>query len=339
MLKNYESCIFCNSKNLVLSKDQSFNKNFYVKYLTNDLKIKKNSLKKIKKYQCKKCKIFQNNPWFDKKTTKRIYSNIYGQHHRSWTNVIDYFNLGKFPNHGNLFNLLSNKLKIKTYAEFNSLFMGLFINFFDKEYKKNIYEKKKFSENVLQYLSSRQLAGKSKKQIKDAFKKSSDLLRKIDNFRKNKKNKVKKYMFIDNSEMFWSENDNYKSVNSRTYASEIFDLEVVDINSNFKIPNKIDLFGIFHSLDHTFNPKKILNFALNTSNYVIIYCHCDPKINKQHLFSLTEEFLNYLNKNKIFTINLTKRINKNFKSPELYFLCTKKKENLKKINALPKNQK
>ena len=94
--------------------------------------------------------------------------------------------------------------------------MGLFINFFYKEYKKNIYEKKKFSENVLKYLSSRQLAGKSKKQIKYAFKKSSDLLRKIDNFRKNKKNKVKKYMFIDNSEMFWSENDNYKSVNSRT---------------------------------------------------------------------------------------------------------------------------
>ena len=52
-------------------------------------------------------------------------------------------------------------------------------------------------------------------------------------------------MFIDNSEMFWSENDNYKSVNSRTYASEIFDLEVVDINSNFKIPNKIDLFLAF----------------------------------------------------------------------------------------------
>ena len=120
------------------------------------------------------------------------------------------------------------------------------------------------------------------------------------------------------------------------HASEIFDLEVVDINSILKFRTKS---LILFFIDHTFNPKKILNFALNTSNYVIIYCHCDPKINKQHLFSLTEEFLNYLNKNKIFTINLTKRINKNFKSPELYFLCTKKKENLKKINALPKNQK
>ena len=39
--------------------------------------------------------------------------------------------------------------------------MGLFINFFDKEIK-NIYEKKNFSENVLKYLGSRQLAGKSK---------------------------------------------------------------------------------------------------------------------------------------------------------------------------------
>ena len=87
----------------------------------------------------------------------------------------------------------------------------------------------------------------------------------------------------------------------------------------------MDLFGIFHTLDHTFEPNKLLQFALKTSEYVIVYCHVNSNISKQHLFSITEEFLKYLNKQKIYTVNLTKRIKKNFKTQELYFLCSKKK--------------
>ena len=63
-----------------------------------------------------------------------------------------------------------------------------------------------------------------------------------------------------------------------------------------------------------------LNFAVNKSKYVIVYCHVDEKIEKQHLFSLNKEFLNFLKKKKIYTIELTKIINKKSTSPELYFL-------------------
>jgi len=48
-------------------------------------------------------------------------------------------------------------------------------------------------------------------------------------------------------------------------------------------------------------------------------------LNKQHLFSLTKDFLRYLNKNKIYTLDLTNKIEKKLKSPELYFLCSRKK--------------
>ena len=94
---------------------------------------------------------------------------------------------------------------------------------------------------------------------------------------------------------------------------------------------KIDLFGIFHSLDHTFEPKKVLDYALNISKYVVVYCHVDSKLNKQHQFSFTKDFLKYLKKNKIYSLDLTFKINKKYKSPELYFLCSKRKKYISKF--------
>lgn len=110
----------------------------------------------------------------------------------------------------------------------------------------------------------------------------------------------------------------------------MLDLRILDLDKNNE-SIKFDLFGIFHTLDHTFEPSKILNFALNNSKYVIVYCHIDEQIEKQHLFSLSKEFLSFLNKKKIYTLDLTNKINKQFSSPELYFLCSKKKQLLNKF--------
>ncbi len=328
MLKNYNKCVYCGSKKIVRQKLQSYKENFYLKAILSDLKV---SLKKIKVHKCSKCFILQNNPWFDKSTSKRIYSSIYGQHHRNWSNLLNYVNHKKKPDHGELFNILNKNIKIKNYAEYNSPFMGLFINFFDKEYiqKKSLI--KNFFKNIILYLTSRQLAGTSKKKIITSTNNASKYNSKLNNFRK--KNKVKKFLFSDNSSLGWGQNDNYKSVNSRSVAREMFDLNEFDI-SDVDQKLKIDLFGIFHTLDHTFYPKKILTFALNTSKLVIVYCHVDKKLNKQHLFSLTEDFLKYLKSKKIYSIDLTNLINKKYASPELYFICSKNKVNL---NVLKKN--
>ena len=61
---------------------------------------------------------------------------------------------------------------------------------------------------------------------------------------------------------------------------------------------KLIFFGIFHSLDHTFKPKKVLDYALSISKYVVVYCHVDNELNRQHLFSFTKDFLKYLKKKK-----------------------------------------
>ena len=89
----------------------------------------KNKISQMKVYTCKDCNLKQNSPWFDKERAIKIYSNAYGQHNRGWSNLIDYKNKGIFPDHGRLFYLLMKNLKIKKYAEFNSPFMGLLLNF------------------------------------------------------------------------------------------------------------------------------------------------------------------------------------------------------------------
>ena len=107
-------------------------------------------------------------------------------------------------------------------------------------------------------------------------------------------------------------------------------MEIINLNLE-KIKTKFDLFGIFHTLDHTFEPNKVLNFALNSSKYVIVYCHIDKKLEKQHLFSFSRDFLKFLNKKKIYTFDITNLIDKSFYTPEMYFLCSKNKTLIERI--------
>lgn len=330
-LTNYNNCIFCGSAKLNLKNNQNFIHNFYTKSISNDLKLSKNFFNQMKVYECERCYLLQNNPWFSRKTSFKIFNEIYGQHNRNWQNIINFFKKSIKPDHGKLFKLLNNNLNIKRYGEFNSPFMGLMIDFFSHEYKKNSIFYEKFFEYSIKYLSSRQVAGLSvverdKKQLE-----AKKYLVLLNNIKKKNfvKKKVTKSLIIDNSHLGWLYNDNYKSVNSRSLASKVFDIQIQDFNLIEK-SNKYDLFGIFHTLDHTHQPKKILDFALNNSKYVMIYCHIDENLEKQHLFSFTNKFIYYFKKKKIFFKDLTLHINKNFKSKELYLICSKyKKINIK----------
>lgn len=336
MLKSYKRCVFCSSNNLIIQKNQSYINNFYLKSIILDFKLSKKFLKKIKVYKCKSCHIIQNNPWFDENFCRKIYSNVYGQHHRGWTNLIRYIKKKETPDHGKLFNILNKNLKIKTYAEFNSPFMGMLLNFFHNETKKNS-RVNFFFNNIIHYLTSRQVAGLPKNVRKKYISKSKKALNYISNFKnRNIKEKTKKYLFEDNSILSWGQNDNYKSVNSKSFAAEFFNIEISKIK---KLKNKIDLFGIFHTLDHTFEPKKIFDFAIGNSKCLVVYCHVDERLNKQHLFSITKDFLKYLKKKKLYTLDITSHIDKKFTSPELYFVCSKQKNYINKIKSYVSKQK
>jgi len=295
-LVDYKNCIFCGGNKFKKINNQAFKNNFYMDAIVEDFSLSNRFLKKIKTYQCQNCYILQNSPWFSEDISRKIYSNIYGQHNRSWSNLINFLKKGNTPEHGDLFKKLNKFIKIKNYAEFNSAFMGIFLNHFLKElpYNKKLYNS--LYKNIICYLTSRQVAGQTKIDQRKGLIKSKKSLATIRSIKKKiVKKKINKFLVIDNSHLMWSQNDNHKSVNSRSFASELLDLKVLPLNKKINI--KFDLFGIFHTLDHTFNPSKILNFGLNNSKYVVVYCHINEQVEKQHLFSITEKFLKYL---KIF---------------------------------------
>lgn len=324
ILQKYNCCFFCGSKKLIIAKNQNYSHNFYTRAIKNDLALNEVIFRKMKVYECVNCKIIQNNPWFSKEISFKIFNQIYGQHNRNWSNVINFFQKGIKPDHGKLFEIIDKNIKIKNYCEFNVPFMGLMIHFFSKEYKKNLVFYKNIFNYSLKYLSSRQVAGTT---INNRNKKQSDAKKyfsKIFNL-KNKnqtKRRIKKSIIIDNSHLSWLYNDNYNSVNSRSLASELFDINIEDFNL-LKNSKKYDLFGIFHTLDHTHQPRKVLEYALNNSKYVLLYCHSNENLEKQHLFSFTNKFISYLKKKKVFCKDLTFKIAKEFKSKETYILCSK----------------
>ena len=131
MFIDYKNCTLCGSKKLTKLQSNLSEKSFYVDAIISDLCLTKKDLNKIKLYQCQICKTKLHSPWFTKDISRRIYSSIYGQHHRNWSNLINFVDKNKLPDHGNLFEILKQKIKVNNYAEYNSPFMGLFLNFFN----------------------------------------------------------------------------------------------------------------------------------------------------------------------------------------------------------------
>ena len=77
ILVKYNNCIYCNSKKLVKIEKQNHFKNFYVKSIISDLKLKNKDIEKIKVFKCSNCKLIQNNPWFSRKFQKNIFKYLW----------------------------------------------------------------------------------------------------------------------------------------------------------------------------------------------------------------------------------------------------------------------
>ena len=80
-------------------------------------------------------------------------------------------------------------------------------------------------------------------------------------------------------------------------------------------------------MDHSSNPNKILNFAINSSKIVLILTNSRPNVTKQHLFSLSEKFIDYLNKKHFSKIVINDK-----KNNQVLLAITKYKSVFKKLN-------
>ncbi len=248
IIQKYKTCVFCGSSKLKANNSLKFIHNFYTNSIKNDLGLNDLFFKKMKTYQCTNCHVVQNNPWFSKKISFKIFNQIYGQHNRNWLNVLNFFKKGLKPNHGDLFKILVKNFKIKTYCEFNAPFMGLMIDFFNKEYNQNLKLNKNMFNYSLNYLSSRQLAGENKLSRNKKETEAKKYLKKLNKF-KNKirlKKIIKKTLIVDNSYLSWLYNDNYKSVNSRSLASELFDINIEELDLKKNLKSMIYLDYLIH---------------------------------------------------------------------------------------------
>ena len=119
--------------------------------------------------------------------------------------------------------------------------MGLFLNQFYNETKMNTKYYKILHTKLINYLSSRQLAGNSRNYKISENK--SNFNKRYQQTKKSKRKIANKTLFINNSSLGWGLNDNHKSVSSKSYSQELFDLQLLQLDYDKKY--KFDLFGNF----------------------------------------------------------------------------------------------
>ena len=77
ILVKYNKCIYCNSKKLVKIEKQNHFKNFYVRSIISDLKIKNKDIKKIKVFKCSNCKLIKIILGFLRKFRENIFKYLW----------------------------------------------------------------------------------------------------------------------------------------------------------------------------------------------------------------------------------------------------------------------
>ncbi len=327
MFSNIKNCPFCGSKKLELVKNKELSTNFYIEEIISDLKISFSLLKKkLKKKRCKICHTIFFSTWFNDFIKKKIFLSIYGQHNMGWQNFHDFRNKLQTPNHGDLFKDLKKKIRFKTYGEYGCPFNGMMFDLLKEEINNKNFLKRFLDLNI-KNLSSKvrnfNLKGKLKRK-----KLSIPTIKRV----------YKKIFVIDSSHLIWGKNDISENCSSLALADKIFDFHLFNSDEEKLKKNKIDLFGFFMTLDHCEEPLKLLEKILTISKYVIIHAHTNTNITAQHSYVLTKEIKHFLKKRKIFNLDITETIEKdpsrnkgvNYKTNEMYLLCSKNKNNIYK---------
>jgi len=346
--KNYDliklkACPVCdqdinNINNEILPPDNV--ENFYVKSLSIDFDIDlENFNKNLKIIRCSKCFSTYYNKWFDLASADRIYNSIYGQHNYGWQNYYNFIEKSLYPNHGNLFENYFTKMEVNTYGEYNCPFSGLLFNIFKFEYGQSEIFNKKLNKQINEYFISRQLA--KKLVLNDKIKKiDPPTMQEIQRLKQSKKindKTINSYLLYDSSSYCWSYNCISESVNCKSTGQLMLGFKSLNLNYKLNEIPKFDCFGFFMVLDHQKDPMNLLSKILNKSRYVILHLHTSgDHLTKQHLFSFSKEFINYLKSNKIFAEDITLNIKKdkkrnkgaNYLDNQIYLVCSLSKESL-----------
>ena len=329
MFIKIKNCPFCGSRNSNSIINKDLINNFYVREIVSDLKITFNLLrKKLKIRRCENCKSVFFSVWFNNFFKKKIFLSVYGQHNMGWQNFHDFKKKLVTPNHGNLFKDLKKFIKFKSYGEYGCPFNGLMFDLLKEEIRDTSKLRKYLNLNM------KSLSNK----VRDFNKKK--IVRKKSISIPNVKRIYQKYFVIDSSFLIWGKNDISENCSSLSLADKIFNFDLYDSQEKELTKKKIDLFGLFMTLDHCEQPLELLKKILKISRYVIIHAHTNVNITAQHSFVFTKNIKFFLKKIGIHNVDITDTILKdvnrnkglNYKTDEIYLLCSRIKNNIEKYN-------
>ena len=323
MFANIIKCPFCKSPDGIKIEKDKIHSDFYGEKLFNESNIKFEEAKKdleIKK--CRKCSSIYFSRWFNDQIQKDLFLSVYGQHNRGWQNFYKFKDKNETINHGDLFKKLNRLLRIENYGEYGCPFSGLMFDFFKKENPKND-KNKIFLDQLMVDLSNNDRFLKKKK-IKKRF-----------NIKEKFQKAVTKNIIIDESFLIWGRNCRSNNGSCLALSKKLFKFNLYHTNE-IKKKKQFDVFGFFNTLDHSKEPLEILRKALSFSRSVIIQSHANDEITCQHSYFFTKDITNFLNKIKIYSLNLTKKINFNSKNkyPDMYIICSSDKKDFSLVKNI-----
>lgn len=106
-----------------------------------------------------------------------------------------------------------------------------------------------------------------------------------------------RYLLTQDSAMGWGSNCVRFGASCRYFAHTVLGADVIPIGETHQngFP-KLDLVGIFNSLDHTTAPLEVIRRSLELAKHVLIVTHHASHAGKQHLFAFGDNFSTWLNR-------------------------------------------
>ena len=92
----------------------------------------------------------------------------------------------------------------------------------------------------------------------------------------------------------WSNNCVRYGGSCRYYAGRVLDAVVLPFDETVRTNRRVDLLGIFNSLDHTSDPLGVVRKGLKLARHIVIVAHHASHAGKQHQYAFDDKFPQWL---------------------------------------------
>lgn len=307
-------CPVCKSKDISVSQENlvEFCDNFYLDALCIDLDVSKKVLKECAVvHECVDCSTVFCDPWLKYEVASEIFNVVYGQHNRGWDALYGWLADKPVQSFRALLDLAIDYVgPISTYGEYMCPFMGNLMFYRDKELEK--ISKNDLYKASISYITSRhqnaELSADHDNKSTILRTRSATRLEKLKSLSENKKEiPIKRYLLHEASSLCWGHGCVGDGVNCKSLVRPLLGANILTTQEALSQNLKIDLIGVFNTLDHVNDPISTLYDLLKVGSAVLLINHAQPIISKQHNFVFRPGFLDYLRDQGLSVTDLTDR--------------------------------